>query len=82
MVHEACADLADVTCLGVRQVGTIDSAFGKSGKFKVVFTGGVSALAPGDALIMEYRRYIHDTGRRMEQEGGVRGGASRRKGRK
>lgn len=56
----------------------IDSAFGKSGKFKVVFTGGVSELAPGDALIMEYRRYIHDTGRRMEQAGtGVRGGAAR-----
>jgi len=59
-------------------VGVIDSAFGKSGKFKVYFAQAKNPIAPGDELVMHYRRYIHDTSRRMEQAGGVRGGAARR----
>lgn len=47
----------------------LDSSFGKSGKFKVRFSAGARAVAPGDVLTMPYRRFIHDSSRRMEQSG-------------
>jgi selenocysteine-specific elongation factor len=49
-----------VTAAGER--GTIEGSFGKSGKFKVAFPGGVMQPAPGasSSLTLTFKRYIHD----------------------
>jgi selenocysteine-specific elongation factor len=44
------------------EVGTIEGGFGKSGKFKVNFPGGIVASADGDpvTITLTFKRYIHD----------------------
>lgn len=56
-------------CVAVRlapQEGVIESAFGKSGKFKVTFRSGPT-LKPGSPLFLRYKVFIHDEKRGMNQ---------------
>ncbi|KAK9818119.1 hypothetical protein WJX72_007434 [[Myrmecia] bisecta] len=48
------------------EVGTIEGPFGKSGKFKVHFAGGVAPAAEGSAkqLTLTFKRYIFDHNKR------------------
>lgn len=50
-------------------VGTIDSAFGKSGKFKASFMGaeGTKPLSPGSPLYLRHRKYVFSHASKMEQ---------------
>lgn len=48
-------------------VGEIKSAFGTSGKFRVLFSGGTQAKE-GDELIMRFKRYAHDPAKAMHQK--------------
>ena len=55
-------------------VGTIESAFGQSGKFKVVFKesenekrSGVPVRV-GERLVLQFKRYIYDGDKRMHQD--------------
>jgi len=49
------------------EVGTIDSAFGASGKFKVTFRDGTTAK-PGSKLFFKFKRYMYDPQKEMCQD--------------
>ena len=47
------------------EVGTIEGSFGKSGKFKVQFPGGLSSPAVGDNSIqLTFKKFIFDKDKR------------------
>lgn len=47
------------------EVGTIEGSFGKSGKFKVQFPGGLSPPAVGDNSIqLTFKKFIFDKDKR------------------
>ncbi len=55
-----------VTAAG--EVGVIQGAFGKSGKFKVDFPDGVQPPAPGAGqLTLVFKKYVYDADKRMVQ---------------
>lgn len=47
--------------------GRIESAFGKSGKFKVTFDVPTEGVKPHDRLVLRFKRYLWDTDKRMHQ---------------
>lgn len=55
---------------GEREVGTIQSSFGTSGKFRVSFPGGTE-VREGDALHLRFKRYANDPRKAMHQDGAV-----------
>ena len=48
-------------------VGEIKSSFGTSGKFRVFFPAGTEARE-GDALILRFKRFVHDPEKAMHQD--------------
>ena len=47
------------------EVGTIEGSFGKSGKFKVQFPGGLSPPAAGDNSIqLTFKKFVFDKDKR------------------
>jgi hypothetical protein len=49
------------------EVGEIKSSFGTSGKIRVYFQAGTEARE-GDALIMKFKRFMHDPEKGMHQD--------------
>ena len=49
------------------EVGEIKSSFGTDGNFRVHFPAGTEAKV-GDALILQYKRYVHDVTKAMHQD--------------
>ena len=50
------------------EVGSIQSSFGTSGKFRVNFPGGAE-LREGDALYLRFKRYANDPRKAIHQDG-------------
>ena len=48
-------------------IGEIKSSFGTEGHFRVFFPGGTEARE-GEGLIMQFKRYLHDTTKAMHQD--------------
>ena len=47
------------------EVGTIEGAFGKSGKFKVQFAGGLAQPSPGNNIIqLTFKKFMFDKDKR------------------
>lgn len=49
------------------EVGVIDSAFGRTGKFKAVFRDGLHNPKVNDKLFLRFHKYIYDNTKRMVQ---------------
>ena len=49
------------------EVGTIQGSFGKSGKYKISFPGGIPADAANRKITMEFKRYMYDKSKKMIQ---------------
>ncbi len=48
-------------------IGEIKSSYGTSGKFRVFFPSGTEARE-GDALVLQFKRYTHDSTKAMHQD--------------
>ena len=48
------------------QLGRIESAFGKTGKFKIYFSNPVE-LTPGTTVYIDFKRYLFDESNSMKQ---------------
>jgi selenocysteine-specific elongation factor len=48
-------------------IGELKSAFGTSGKFRIYFPAGTT-VREGEALVMPFKRFVHDAEKKMRQE--------------